>query len=110
MELLYIWIEDYFVLKNIGFNFSNRYSVNLGINLEEHKVNLGINENENFIKGFFPGNVVSISAIVGENGVGKSTLLDFIVRINHKPENLNFVKQAYIIFLASKLSASNTIL
>lgn len=88
MELLYLWIDEHYVLKNCGFQFSNRYLFQESRSKDSDKIKLKVRPNADFIEQFFPGNVNSITAIVGENGVGKSSLLDLLVRINHHPDSI----------------------
>lgn len=77
MEIAYFWVEQYKKLNNFQANFSCSSSVKF----ENNK--LTINENQSIINNFFrldtSTNIeLSISAIVGENGVGKSSILDFL--------------------------------
>lgn len=87
MELLYIWVREY--RGNIheqGFNFSDKYL----IEYNPIKKVLSLNNNSLFIKGFFntekdeevlTPNINNITAIIGENGTGKSSVLDLIKSI-----------------------------
>jgi len=80
MELLYIWIKKFGNIANQGFNFSGEYIFNYSEKTNE----LLIDKNPEFINNFF--NIVentnlkisSLSAIIGENGSGKSSILNFI--------------------------------
>ena len=72
MELVYLWVEDYKNIKKQGFNFSPRFKCKYDKDSNE----LTIDENENYIS-IFPENV-NVTAIVGENGSGKSSLLETI--------------------------------
>ncbi|MEV9594804.1 AAA family ATPase [Aliarcobacter butzleri] len=69
MELVYLWIEEYKNIKNQGFNFSPRFECEF----DENTKKLTIDENENYVS-IFPDNI-NVSAIVGENGSGKSSVL-----------------------------------
>ncbi|APF23553.1 AAA family ATPase [Clostridium butyricum] len=77
MKLLYVYIESFGeLLKNEDFKFSNEYTVEY---LSDNKI-LNIDKNSNYFEEFY-GNVISdVTAIVGKNGVGKTTLLDLIGR------------------------------
>lgn len=73
MELVYLWVEEYKNIKNQGFNFSPRFTCKyengtLTIDKKEH-VNI------------FPENI-NVTAIVGENGSGKTSILTAIAARN----------------------------
>lgn len=70
MELVYLWVEEYKNIKNQGFNFSPRFEC------EFDGENLTITENKDYVS-IFPDNI-NITAIVGENGSGKSSILNEI--------------------------------
>ena len=70
MELIYLYIEDYKNIKNQGFNFSSKFTWKY----DEVKKTLQIDEKNNHIENFF-GENINITAIVGENGSGKSNLI-----------------------------------
>jgi energy-coupling factor transporter ATP-binding protein EcfA2 len=71
MELVYLWVEDYKNIKKQGFNFSPRFRC------EYDGETLTIKENDDYIDGFF-GDNINVTAIVGKNGSGKSSILKLI--------------------------------
>jgi predicted ATPase len=75
MELLFIWISDFRNISNQGFNFSGAFY----FTYEKEKDILKIRnlENETPIN-FFGDNILNATAIIGNNGVGKTELLHFI--------------------------------
>lgn len=73
MELVYLWVEDYKNIHDQGFNFSGRYRCDY--NPDTNK--LTIDENTDYIH-IFPDNI-NVTAIVGENGKGKSNLLEYLI-------------------------------
>ncbi|PEF35842.1 hypothetical protein CON84_21345 [Bacillus sp. AFS094228] len=85
MELIYIWIGKYRNIENQEFNFSNKYVCTFD---KENKINVDIKLNE-IPEDFFKlnsniqlgehGEIVNITGIVGENGAGKSSILDYII-------------------------------
>lgn len=74
MELLYLWIEDYKNIKNQGFNFSPEFE----FTFKEETRELSVEKRAGLPENFFGDNIVNVTAIVGENGTGKSSLLEFI--------------------------------
>lgn len=85
MELVYLWVEEYKNIRNQGFNFSPRFECeyrdgNLTI-CDKKKKECKDNE---YLKNFF-GNNINITAIVGENGSGKSSILEALYLIPNNP-------------------------
>ncbi len=74
MELVYLWVEEYKNIKNQGFNFSPKFEFHYNEN--SNKLTKVKDESTTF-KSIFPDNI-NITAIVGENGSGKSSLLEII--------------------------------
>lgn len=70
MELVYLWVEEYKNIRNQGFNFSPRFEC------EFDGENLTITENKDYVS-IFPKNI-NVTAIIGENGSGKSNLLEIL--------------------------------
>lgn len=96
MQLLYIWIESYHNIKNQGFNFSSEYLIDFD---HVNKV-LNINPNPNFIPEFFGDFISNITAIVGENGTGKSSVLEmknvcFYLLKNENSFSINALNESY---------------
>lgn len=78
MVLLYCWLSDYRNIKKQGFNFSSEFRFEFSKN-SENDYTLIVDRNPDFIEGFFGyPNISEVTAIVGENGSGKSNVLDFI--------------------------------
>ncbi|MBR2156486.1 MAG: hypothetical protein IJ923_00140, partial [Campylobacter sp.] len=74
MELVYLWVDKYKNISNQGFNLSSKFKCDY--NADENE--LIINETENKVADIFPKNI-SVLAIIGENGSGKSALAEMIL-------------------------------
>lgn len=71
MELAYIWIQKYNCLDEIGFDFSDEFNFKFDI----LKGELIIIEGRRRIDNFYGKNISNVSALIGKNGIGKTTLL-----------------------------------
>jgi len=82
MELIYVWIENYKNIKNEEFNFNPNHKFELG---EKEKDNYKLKDifDKKDLKlpsGFFGKNSSNVTAIIGKNGSGKSSLLQAITK------------------------------
>lgn len=78
MEILYIWLQEYKNFKEQGFNFSSEYIFDVK-KKGKNKYALNIKKNNGYIPNFFERqNISNITAIIGQNGSGKSNILEFI--------------------------------
>ncbi|QFR48296.1 AAA family ATPase [Sulfurimonas lithotrophica] len=87
MELVYLWVEDYKNIHQQGFNFSPRFKCTFhdeydDANKLKDNCELEIEENDNYVS-IFPESI-NITTIVGENGAGKSSVIDFILKNTYK--------------------------
>jgi len=82
MELVYLWVEDYKNIQKQGFNFSPRFRCEYNEETKELNIIDKDVTGESYSKNFF-GKNINVTAIVGENGSGKSSLLNgLIYRLN----------------------------
>lgn len=79
-ELIFLWINNHGCWQKAGVNFSPNYSV--AFNNETNILTIQKNDNINI---FSNDNIVNLSAVIGENGTGKTTLLDFCNSLNDTP-------------------------
>jgi predicted ATP-binding protein involved in virulence len=80
--LLYLWIKEYKLIKNIGFNLSSEYILNyVPIDSTEDKIKGELSCCKVVNPKLFNGKIKSIKAIIGENGSGKSTLIKLLCDI-----------------------------
>jgi predicted ATP-binding protein involved in virulence len=75
MELIYCYIKEYKSLKNCELNFGGKYRFKFSA--EQNRLQL--NEDVDYIKNYFPSMIDNVSAIVGENGSGKSSIIEFLL-------------------------------
>ena len=73
MELVYLWVEEYKNIKEQGFNFSPRFDCKY----DKDSNKLTIDEKKDYVS-IFPDNI-NVTAIVGENGSGKSSICNSLV-------------------------------
>ena len=99
MELVYLWVEEYKNIKNQGFNFSPRFKCDYNPKTNE----LTINENNDYIENFF-GENINVTAIVGKNGSGKSSILNKIKElINFENfRNFNIYSNSFLLYIQNK--------
>ena len=76
MYLCFVYIFEYYNLKDIGISLNDKYL----FDYDKVKNILTISKNEEYADGFWPSNVQSLTAIVGNNGAGKTNFIRFILR------------------------------
>lgn len=105
MQLAFIWAEDFGCISKQGFNFDGNFEL---LYNSDSKV-LSIKENENYIADFFDDKekVVDVTGIVGENGAGKTTVLNLIKDIFS--QNGASTEQKYIIAFTKKQNKTKEI-
>ena len=74
MELVYLWIEDFGIIKDQEFHFSKKFDIEFD---RDHR-RLIISKPSNEPLNLFNEAFLNITAIIGKNGSGKSTLFSFI--------------------------------
>lgn len=78
MNIVYIWIERYGCFRNNEFNFTSKYYFHY--DYRDGKLDFK-NKSKDYVDDFF-GSQIELTAIVGENGVGKTTLMELIMTIS----------------------------
>ena len=106
MELLYIWIEDYKNIKEQGFNFSSKHRFEFIPEKDKDGKIVGgklhHEENPNHIENFFGENITNVTAIIGENGAGKSSLIEYISMIYDIGGPIGINNPAFFIFMRNE--------
>lgn len=102
MELVYMWINKYGHLNDIGLNFGgeNLFCVNkkeIGEN-SDYEIEITKINNPHHIKNFFNickkknrANIINITGIIGKNGAGKSTILEIIQKLGPSLNDALFI-------------------
>lgn len=89
MELVYLWVEDYKNIQKQGFNFSPRFRCEYDEDTKELNIVDKEETGEFYPKNFF-GDNINVTAIVGENGSGKSNLIKCIGNNFNKKNSIYF--------------------
>ncbi|PEP16072.1 hypothetical protein CN578_14240 [Bacillus toyonensis] len=99
LELAYIWIKNFKegLINEQGFTFDNHYRYNFK-KKEDNQYKIYVKENTNYIEDFFTveleskepiAKIQNVTAIVGQNGAGKSSILEYIKGKVRKKESLS---------------------
>ncbi|MBR4291064.1 MAG: AAA family ATPase [Oscillospiraceae bacterium] len=94
MELLYVWIgenESGFI-QNQGFHFSPEYRFTMEFNKTEGIYYLDCIHKEDSLNIWNTGNLCGLTAVVGENGTGKTTLIKSLLMPNNNDAKLMVYK------------------
>lgn len=81
-ELIYLWIEqdEHGCFQNMGFNFSPCYKINFN-----HKTRRLTAQKTDNLNVFSEPKIQNLTAIIGENGVGKTTLINYLAELGDVP-------------------------
>jgi len=77
MQIVYYYIEELNDIKQQNINFGDKYIFKYDPKSKE----LTADENELYIENFY-GDNINITAIIGENGSGKTSLLNNLIQLN----------------------------
>ncbi|MGL5903412.1 MAG: AAA family ATPase [Cetobacterium sp.] len=75
MKLIYFWVKEYKGLKNFELNLDSNYEIEIK-NIEKENPVVKIKRNK--IPNIFGDNILGITALVGKNGSGKSSVLELL--------------------------------
>jgi hypothetical protein len=106
MEIHYFFIEGFRNIKGQPITLSSKFIFKTNIDLERKKGEITINLNPEFIENFFDkSNIKNVSAIVGKNGAGKTSIFDFI--LSNFPEGVSANVHNNIIIAYSKQNSND---
>lgn len=91
MQLIYLYIENYKNINDEGFNFTTQF------HCDYKDGTLTIDKNENYIENFF-GDNIEVSAIVGENGSGKSSIFEILTLLYWQGLILDRKDKTFFVF------------
>lgn len=74
MELIYLWVKEYKNIKEQGYNFTSH------IRYKYEKEKLSVEVGTNDLEDFF-GKNIKVTAIVGKNGSGKSSIFEILTKL-----------------------------
>lgn len=82
IELIYLWInrDKHRCFQQMGFNFSPQYSVSYFDDRKEIQIN-----QLDKINVFQTDRIANVTAVIGENGTGKTTLLEYLTSLSDIP-------------------------
>lgn len=81
----FLFIKKFRSIENQGVNLSNKYFIDF--TPVEGKIRM--KENPFYIKGFYGESISCLNGIIGENGVGKTTVLNYIKEVLAFPMSSN---------------------
>ena len=95
MKLLYIWNGDYGKsdFHNLGYNLSSKYTVEYF----KDKNEISVKKNKDYISEFWGDNITDCFAVVGENGSGKTMLMNLLMNITKDMKNEIVPVYKYIV-------------
>ena len=106
MEIVYLYIHDYRRFKQQNINFGSEYIFHYDDKTNE----LNVEKNHLYIDKFYNqnghDNILNISAIIGENGTGKTSVLEYLIGVLHDSfklgnNDLIIIKEQEKFFLIS---------
>lgn len=73
MKLLYSWIKEFKNIKHQGFHLCQQFIFD--VHVDGSTINIDSRKNEEYAN-IFEGQILNVSALIGENGSGKSNFLE----------------------------------
>ncbi|WP_433863829.1 AAA family ATPase [Sphingobacterium thalpophilum] len=94
MRLEFVYIKKYRSIEQQSFDLSNEFIFDFNVD----KNLVSIDYNSLYIEDFFGKNINAFTGIIGENGSGKSTFLNYIKEVLSMPKSYNEDNQCLLIF------------
>lgn len=102
MQLAYLYIHEYKGIKHLACPFTSKYNFRTTVNsTNPNEIRLSIEFNKDHISDYFSdSNISEITAIIGQNGAGKSSILRWI-RKSLDDHNTGFWESVILVFETS---------
>lgn len=78
MQLIYLYIDEYCNFQRAGFNFSQ--NLNINFDADENVLNIS-HKDSSLPKRFWGENINNLSVVIGNNGAGKTSLMQYLIDI-----------------------------
>lgn len=111
MELVYLYVKDFGILKDASFNFSSKY--HFSFDLEQWTLTATETDNplpENFFSNNQSGVVKNISALIGSNGSGKTSVSRLLRKVFSKDVRGGQVECILVFESAGTFKVFNSVL
>ncbi|MGG2085466.1 AAA family ATPase [Priestia aryabhattai] len=98
MKLIYLWVEKFRSIEKQGFSFNNEFDVIYDNSIEPNEPKLIIRKLENKLS-LFGDKIMNVTAMIGENGSGKTNILDLLgYRMDNRFQHANQGAEYFIIY------------
>ncbi|MED4012944.1 AAA family ATPase [Priestia aryabhattai] len=98
MKLIYLWVEKFRSIEKQEFSFDNEFDINYDNRIDSHELKIRIRKIENTLM-LFGNHVVNVTAMIGENGSGKTNILDLLgYRMDNRFQHANQGAEYFMIY------------
>lgn len=78
MKLVSLWVENYMLIVNQGFNFGSRFTYSFDFNPEKYELTVRATDTVDYFDLFQNSGITNITGLIGPNGSGKTSLIKLI--------------------------------
>jgi energy-coupling factor transporter ATP-binding protein EcfA2 len=105
MRFEFLYIKKYQSIERQCFDLSNEFI----INFDDEKNLISIDYNSLYIENFFGDDICAFTGIIGENGSGKTTFLNYLKEVLSMPKSENGDNLCLFIFFQRKIDKDELI-